>query len=75
MGKFKEIIMRWRCGAIRDIYKEAVETAKEFECAVRFEFNGINIIVDQTCDFDLNREDFELIMDSVGSTTELDLCY
>ncbi len=74
MGKIKEIIMHWRMGQIRDIYRDGVETAKKHECAVRFEFNGVEIVVDQTCNLELSQDDWSEIYNAVGKEKILHLC-
>lgn len=64
--KADKIILSWNMGSVADLYRDAVEVAKQFKCPhVEFPFNGIRVIVTNRSNQELNRDDAEFITDSV----------
>lgn len=71
MGKLDKVIMKFQLGNVRNIYRDAVEVAKQFDCAhVQFPFNGVNVVVNSWCDNELSTENFIKIHDAVGNDGE-----
>jgi hypothetical protein len=64
--KADKIILSWNVGSIADLYRNAVEVAKQFKCPhVEFPFNGIRVIVTNRSNPELTGDDVESILDSV----------